>query len=92
MSFVSIWYMYILGGHLLYCLEIWYILRSFTIFPPVLVYCIKKNLATLKRQIMRVLAYINRRKNRHHFLSKLLIDVIVTRGGWKIRKHFRIIL
>jgi hypothetical protein len=34
-------------GHLVYFTAIWYILWLFGIFSPVLVYCTKKNLATL---------------------------------------------
>jgi hypothetical protein len=35
-------------GHWKYFMAIWYILWSFGIFPPVLVSCTKKNLATLR--------------------------------------------
>jgi hypothetical protein len=35
-------------GHLVYFVAIWYILWSFGVFFPVLVYCTKKNLATLQ--------------------------------------------
>jgi hypothetical protein len=45
-----IWYILwpfgIFYGHLVYFMAIWNILRSFGIFSLVLVYCVKKNLAT----------------------------------------------
>jgi hypothetical protein len=37
-------------GHLIYFMFIWYILCLFGIFFPLLVYCTKKNLATLLGQ------------------------------------------
>jgi hypothetical protein len=37
----------ILYGHLVYLSAFWYILLPFGIFSPVLVCCVKKNLATL---------------------------------------------
>jgi hypothetical protein len=39
---------YIFDCHFVYFIAIWYILWSFWYFPPVLVYCTKKNLATLE--------------------------------------------
>jgi hypothetical protein len=43
--FTAISYFY---GHLVYFMTIWYILRSFWYIVPILVYCTKKNLATLQ--------------------------------------------
>jgi hypothetical protein len=40
---------YIYYGHLVQFVDIWYILWLFGIFPPVLVCCTEKNLATLEK-------------------------------------------
>jgi hypothetical protein len=49
--FVAIWYiLWLFGifcGHLVYFVANWYILWLFGIHSPVLVFCTKKNLATL---------------------------------------------
>jgi hypothetical protein len=48
-----LWPLDILCGHYIYFVAIWNILWLFGIFPPFLVCCAKKNLATLLQQIKR---------------------------------------
>jgi hypothetical protein len=52
--FITIWYILwlfgLFNGHLVYFKAIWYIFPRFGILFPVLVYCIKKNLATPSRR------------------------------------------
>jgi hypothetical protein len=46
-SWFILWPFGLFNGYRKYCMAIWYILWSFGIFSSVLVFCTKKNLATL---------------------------------------------
>jgi hypothetical protein len=52
--FCILWSFGIFGGHLVYFVVIWNILWPFDIYFPILVYCAKKNLATLLRNIVEI--------------------------------------